>query len=110
MTVRRANDREGDLLRTLTLAELSHAKAPRGGDPAVGSTVQLWRLAGDWKVWSHGPFAGTWWLNAEDETAHQLVEQIAAVRGAPVVLGVWKSSIAAKTKDIRPAAVTRGPR
>lgn len=95
---------DGQLLADLTPEEASRHKAGRDGvQPVVGAAVNLWRLGGRWVVWSTGPDRGTWWVQAADDLALRLVQDLNArpSLGAPVVRQVWKDCIAVRTKDIR---------
>lgn len=95
---------DGDLLTVLTATDSTRYKAPRGGTPVAGVTVHLWRLPGTWSVWSAGPEPGTWWINALDQVALDLVEVLTVnpSRGHPVVRRVWKNAIAVRSRDILP--------
>lgn len=98
---------DGDLLNMLSPDERALYDAPRGAQPAPGTTVTLWRLPGSWHVSSEGPEAGTWWLRPMDGDAAQVGAALIAKpdRGLPAVVRVHKGWIAVRSKDIRPAAL-----
>lgn len=107
-----AKPADGDLLIELTGPDRSRYLAPRGDKPREGTQVTLWRLPGQWAVWSPGPQAGTWWVRAQDATAREIVEQITARpdRGYPVAQGWWKDCLAVKSRDIHPGRAGGVPR
>ncbi len=101
---------EGDLLVQLNDRERQRYAEPRGNPPRTGARVHLWRLPGEWAVWSDGPAAGTWWLQPQDAAAHDVAVDLEARpdRGFPVVVKVWKGCVAVKSKDIIPGAAGSG--
>lgn len=96
-------DAEGDLVRPLTPAESNDYRAPRGTPPRVGTSVTLWRLDGQWSVWSEGPEVGTWWLRPLDASATALgaALEVKPSRGFPVVTRTWKGAVVVRSRDIR---------
>lgn len=101
---------DGDLVRTLDERDRNLFDRPRGSKPRAGTTVTLWRLDGEWAVWSPGPEPGTWWLRAANPDARDLMGALTAKpdRGAPVARRVWRDCIAVLSKEIRPAALGGG--
>jgi hypothetical protein len=98
---------DGDLLMKLTPDERAMYDAPRGAQPAPGSTVTLWRLPGTWHVSSEGPEPGTWWLRPLDASAAEFGVLLTEKpdRGLPVVVRTHKGWVAVRSKDVRPAAL-----
>lgn len=92
-----------NLLARLTSEEENRRKAPRGATPREGTVVTVWRLPGTWAVWSQGPTAGTWWLQAQDDEAARIADLVAEnpSRAESVVTATWKRCIAVRARDIR---------
>lgn len=97
----------GSLLRALPASDKALMDGPRGSTPVVGATVHLWRLPGTWSVWSPGPATGTWWLQARDAHAEQVLDALAPHpdKGLPDVTQVYVTgrihAVAVRTKAIR---------
>lgn len=96
----------GELVHTLSQADQQRFRQPRGGTPKAGTTA-LWRLDGLWYVWSEGPEVGTWWLQAQDDEAFEIVDSLASKLslGEPVVRRLWKNCIAVKSNEIKPGSL-----
>lgn len=70
-------------------------------------TDRLTEIEARAKAATEGPEPGTWWLQAHDDEAFGVVDQLGEKqnRGEPVVKGVWKNCIAVRSNEIKPGTL-----